>query len=275
MPGADSNPVGTLQEHAQSKGGTFPQYQLVEAVGESHCPHFTMEVRFEELRAEGAGTNKKLAKQEAARAMLALVRGGNNAEEGLQSEGEESIDNAVKVVDKASTGRDEMDLNLNKKVYSGNKIGELQEYCMERGLGMPAYTDGETTGPSHKRHFSIMCKVGMAKRFGEGGTKKEAKRQAAGAVLEEITNPAQKIKETNEQSLEEANTTNHENDDHESMEKEELTNQDSDDSLKTEVDDDAGVDRLDVEMLSQKLQEINTDILEDHTHENTPEDADE
>ena len=268
MAGADSNPVGTLQEHAQSKGGTFPQYQLVEAAGESHCPHFTMEVRFGELRAEGAGTNKKLAKHEAARTILALIRSGNNSEECLQSERGESIDNAVKVVDKASTstGRDEMDSNFNKKVYSGNKIGELQEYCMERGLGMPAYTDGETTGPSHKRHFSIMCKVGMSKRFGESGTKKEAKRQAAGAVLEEITTPAQKIKETNEQSLEETNTSNRESDNHETTEKEELINQDSDNT---------GVDKLEVEMLSQKLQEINTDILEDHTHENTPEDADE
>ena len=77
MPYTDSNPVGTLQEHAQSKGGTFPQYHLLQAVGESHCPNFTIEVRFGELCAEGMAANKKLAKHEAARSMLALIRGEN------------------------------------------------------------------------------------------------------------------------------------------------------------------------------------------------------
>ena len=73
----DSNPVGTLQEHAQSKGGSLPLYNLCQALGESHCPNFTMEVVFGDLKAQGTASTKKLAKHDAARNMLQLIRGGN------------------------------------------------------------------------------------------------------------------------------------------------------------------------------------------------------
>ena len=91
MPYTDSNPVGTLQEHAQSKGGTFPQYHLLQAVGESHCPNFTIEVRFGELCAEGMAANKKLAKHEAAKNMLALIGGQNESKGDIQAKTETSI----------------------------------------------------------------------------------------------------------------------------------------------------------------------------------------
>ena len=121
MSGTDSNPVGTLQELAQKKGGTFPQYRLLQAVGESHCPNFTIEVRFGDLFAEGTAVNKKLAKHEAAKNMLALIR------EQTESKGN------VKV--KTETAN--LKPSASNNVYSGNKIGDLQEYCMGRGLGIP------------------------------------------------------------------------------------------------------------------------------------------
>ena len=110
MPVPDSNPVGTLQEHAQSKGGTFPLYQLLQAVGESHCP------------------------------------------------------NQEKTMDKNNIEIEDTYLKHTavQKLFPGNKIGELQENCMGRGLSIPTYTDRETSGPSHMRHFKIMCALGSA-----------------------------------------------------------------------------------------------------------------
>ena len=90
MPVTDSNPVGTLQELAQSKGGTFPQYNLLQAVGESHCPNFTIEVRFGEYRAEGEAAHKNLAKHEAAKNMLALIGGQNESKGDIQEKTESS-----------------------------------------------------------------------------------------------------------------------------------------------------------------------------------------
>ena len=69
-------------------------------------------------------------------------------------------------------------------LYTGNKVGELQEICMVAGLGQPDYHDLETTGPAHRRVFTVECRVGGAARAGTARTKKEARRQAAGALLE-------------------------------------------------------------------------------------------
>ena len=185
MSGTDSNPVGTLQEHAQSRGGTFPLYLLLQHLGESHCPNFTIEVRFGEYSAEGTAANKKPAKHEAAKNMLALIRGQIESDDKVQAKTETSIITRKTI--------DETDLkpSAGNNVYSGNKIGDLQEYCMGRGLGMPKYIDGETTGPPHMRCFTMICVVESASRVEGGGTKKEAKCQAAGAMLEEISKPAE------------------------------------------------------------------------------------
>ena len=43
--------------------------------------------------------------------------------------------------------------------------------------------------------------------MGAGGTKKEAKRQAAGTVLEDITSPVEKNNYTKQQDVEETNVT--------------------------------------------------------------------
>ena len=53
------------------------------------------------------------------------------------------------------------------------------------------------------RHFTIIFAVGSAERMGAGGTMQEAKHQAAGAVLEEISSPTENINDTKQQDHEE------------------------------------------------------------------------
>ena len=52
------NPIGSLQELAQSRGVGPPQYVLQDASGESHFPSFTIQVCWCDLTATGVGTSK-------------------------------------------------------------------------------------------------------------------------------------------------------------------------------------------------------------------------
>ena len=180
-----SNPVGTLQEFAQAKRGSFPIYQTVEATGASHCPQFTIEVKLGEVSAQGTGKSKKSAKHEAAKNLLAKLDGKEEVKSDTNVE-EESRPVNTKEGNEDSLSKDGASQEV--KVYSGNTVGELQEYTIQRGFGQPTYEEGETTGPAHMRHFVIYCGLGDIKVKGEGNNKKEAKRQAAGALLDKISN---------------------------------------------------------------------------------------
>jgi len=274
MAGAESNPIGRLQEHAQAKGGSSPQYQVLEAVGESHCPKFTMQVKYGVLTAEGVATNKKQAKHEAARVMLAIIkREKESTNEEKQENMEQHASNQEEVNNGAQAKENVKTEDINtsvKKVYIGNKIGELQEVCMTRGISLPVYRDGETTGPSHMRHFTMVCAVGNLERVGEGGTKKEAKRQAAGAVLEHILYPGDKTNDSKEQDKKETNTEEKKLDPHDMDNKvvnTEETTESSNGSETTEY-----VIQEDIEP-DNRLEELSRDILEDQDGENTPEES--
>jgi len=173
MPGPD-NPIGSLQELAQSRGVGPPQYVLQDASGESHCPSFTIQVCWCDLTATGVGTSKKEAKRLAAKHLLEQVEGGGNS----------TSDNNCDNTDGDNENDDTLGDDPEVKKYSGNQVGALQEYVLSVGLGDPVYTEKEATGPPHKRCFTLCCKVGEIESQRSGNTKKEAKHQAAGTVLE-------------------------------------------------------------------------------------------
>ena len=55
----EDNPIGALQELSQAQGGQpTPFYELQAVSGESHCPRFTYEARWAELKAVGEGASK-------------------------------------------------------------------------------------------------------------------------------------------------------------------------------------------------------------------------
>lgn len=63
-----------LQEWAQARGQTPPDYILVERSGPDHAPHFTIEARLTDGRAARAEAgSKRQAEQAAARALLEVV----------------------------------------------------------------------------------------------------------------------------------------------------------------------------------------------------------
>ena len=67
------NPISRLIQVMQARQQREPVFQLLAEQGQNRHKEFTVEVRCMELREQGIGPNKKLAKRAAAEAMLARI----------------------------------------------------------------------------------------------------------------------------------------------------------------------------------------------------------
>merc|ERR1719511_268065 len=166
MSNYETNPVGALQERFQSRGIT-PQYRVVQAEGASHAPTFSFQVILGDLTATGSGSSKKQAKHAAARAMLDKLDGRVPAQDGQTP---------LPPVTDNGTGPQ----------APGNTVGALQELCVKHGYPMPTYDLGAVGGQPHMRNFTIMCCVGKMRESGTGGSKKDAKREAAQKMIDKL-----------------------------------------------------------------------------------------
>lgn len=165
MSNYETNPVGALQERFQSRGIT-PTYRVVQAEGASHAPTFSFQVILGELNSTGTGSSKKQAKHAAARAMLDKLDGRVPAQDGQQL--------LPPVQDSHGSQA------------PGNTVGSLQELCVKHGYPMPTYAMGPVGGQPHQRNFAMVCMVGKLKENGSGGSKKDAKREAAQKMIDKL-----------------------------------------------------------------------------------------
>jgi len=169
MSNYETNPVGALQERFQSRGIT-PQYRVVQAEGASHAPTFSFQVILGDLTSTGSGSSKKQAKHAAARAMLDKLDGRVPAQDG-------------------QTPLPPVQDSTNGPQAPGNTVGALQELCVKHGYPMPTYDLGDpgaVGGQPHQRSFSILCCVGKLREAGGGGSKKDAKREAAQKMIDKL-----------------------------------------------------------------------------------------
>merc|ERR1719471_544654 len=171
MSSYETNPVGALQERFQSRGIT-PQYRVVQAEGASHAPTFSFQVILGDLTSTGSGSSKKQAKHAAARAMLDKLDGRVPAQDG-------------------QTPLPPVQDSTNGPQAPGNTVGALQELCVKHGYPMPTYDlgggdAGAVGGQPHQRNFSILCCVGKLRESGGGGSKKDAKREAAQKMIDKL-----------------------------------------------------------------------------------------
>jgi len=75
--GTRSDAKSRLQELTQARFQLTPDYRLIDETGPDHDKRFTVAVTVDgEVLGEGAGSSKKLAEKEAARAALERLRGG-------------------------------------------------------------------------------------------------------------------------------------------------------------------------------------------------------
>jgi len=139
---------------------------VVQAEGASHAPTFSYQVILGELNSTGTGSSKKQAKHAAARAMLDKLDGRVPAQDGqlLLPPVQDS----------------------NGSQAPGNTVGSLQELCVKHGYPMPTYAMGPVGGQPHQRNFAMVCSVGKLKENGTGGSKKDAKREAAQKMIDKL-----------------------------------------------------------------------------------------
>eukprot|EP00095_Tigriopus_kingsejongensis_P007331 maker-scaffold589_size129586-snap-gene-0.37 protein:Tk07331 transcript:maker-scaffold589_size129586-snap-gene-0.37-mRNA-1 annotation:"loquacious" len=179
-----SNPVGALQERFQSNG-FLPQYRVVQADGAPHCPIFSYQVLVGDKVAMGSGSSKKQAKHAAARAMLDKLDGIAPILDGVQP-----LPPVESIVGQGGTlsknGSSPASSLVGDAVSIGNTVGKLQELCLRCGLQMPMYELIATEGRPHQRSFKIIVKVGLLSECGEGISRKDAKRVAAGHMIKTV-----------------------------------------------------------------------------------------
>ena len=65
----------------------------------------------------------------------------------------------------------------------------LQEWAQGRGHALPAYRTLSTAGPAHAPHFVVEAEAAGRRASGEGGSKREAERAAAAALLAALEAP--------------------------------------------------------------------------------------
>lgn len=80
----DLNPKSRLQELAQARLREMPRYTVLSRRGPDHDARFQVEVSVGEHRAQGEGSSKQAAEQQAARSLLAVL------EDALGSDGEDA-----------------------------------------------------------------------------------------------------------------------------------------------------------------------------------------
>jgi len=208
----ETNPVGALQERYQSRG-VLPSYRVVQFEGMSHNPVFTYQVTIGDMSTMGSGNSKKQAKHAAARAMLDKIDGrvpatgpGMNTPAGMpqpnldnktitSQSGTEAISqsngangtpgpagNGIQGGSPGNAGNG----TGNGTSLPSNPIGSLQEYCVKCSLPLPIYDLQNTSGQPHQRNFEIIAKVGAIASNGTGTSKKDAKRDAATALLDKL-----------------------------------------------------------------------------------------
>ncbi|MEA4861848.1 MAG: ribonuclease III [Victivallaceae bacterium] len=69
------NPKGTLQEYAQHRWGTQPEYAIVEKHGPDHLTTFVCEASIGGYRATGTGSGRRPAESDAARRIIEIIAG--------------------------------------------------------------------------------------------------------------------------------------------------------------------------------------------------------
>lgn len=138
--GGEINPVGTLQELVVSRGWRLPDYSLASEAGPAHKKEFIICCSVEKLKEYGSGSSKKVAKRNAASAMLTRLR------EIPSDSKEHVVDNDD--LDSSFTGRGprgyvplEMLRNANgerivlgKLCDSAEPIMQLHEYSIKHGF---------------------------------------------------------------------------------------------------------------------------------------------
>lgn len=161
-----------LQELAVKHGQSPPAYELIPELTKqgTHKNEFFYQVQAFEYVARGTGSSKQIAKHDAAKRMLQVLK-----EEKIYN----PVENPVQgFVPGAPT------LNIQPIKTSVNCIGSLCELCEENNIPQPEFVEISDVGPPHFRQFTYDCVVNSVRTRATATTKKQAKQLAAKEMLE-------------------------------------------------------------------------------------------
>jgi len=159
-------PVSLVNEYYINRGIT-PKFTVVPEKtqnAKAHNPTFTIHLEAGDDYSEGTGASKQQAKHKAAEALLEVLKGRNAFGYELR--------HVIETV-----------ANPNENRISKNAVGDLQDFVESKNWPNPVYDQIHEEGPSHAKIFTFQCTVSYRKEYGTSGTKKQAKHQAAAAML--------------------------------------------------------------------------------------------
>ena len=181
--------VSMAHDLARQNGWTVNWFEESET-GPPHAKVFSMKVTMGPYEVSGSARSKKLAKQDAAQLLVAQVSGnevadimklpgfsGNVGQSGNTSEeyGPQLPQTAAqKIVSAGPSGGD-------------NPISMLDHIVKKHKMGEPQYITINENGPLALQRFDIKVKVGDKEASGLGRSKKVAKRNAAQAMLDQLS----------------------------------------------------------------------------------------
>ncbi|KXJ17196.1 interferon-inducible double-stranded RNA-dependent protein kinase activator A homolog A [Exaiptasia diaphana] len=162
IPQPTKTPVSELMELSM-RMGIEAKFETNELPGPSHLKEFVMTCTVGSITGQGKEHNKKKAKQAAAA-------------------------DTLKKLKESDLYKNHLFNRSSKAALSShnNTVGRLQEATAKKGLQAPEYEFEPPVGPPHQRQFSTKVHVGTLTANGTGRSKKEAKRSAAAAMLDNM-----------------------------------------------------------------------------------------
>lgn len=198
--------ISTVHDMAHENGWTLNWCEESE-VGPPHAKVFTIRVTMGPYQLSGSGRSKKLAKQEAAQLLAAHVAGNEVGDiiglPGFTGDTGQCMQpkNTSEAYGPQLPLSEQSKTSIPVQNSGDNPISMLDQLTKKHKLGDPNYTTVCENGPLVLQRFEIKVTVNSMEASGLGRSKKVAKRNAAQAMLDQlsrkklvITPPKQQIK---------------------------------------------------------------------------------
>ncbi|KAK0084672.1 hypothetical protein PV326_006198 [Microctonus aethiopoides] len=174
------HPVCALLEYCQKKKYSRPIYTLVDQIGPSHAPIFTIRVSWNSIHVESEGKRKKSAKYDATEKMICLMKGINHD---IKYD-----DSAVQFPTTSINKYEEIIMQIMLIIQSEvnsliNPVGVLNRMCLKYNMTFPVY---EESNPVNSDDVTMRCIINNIVEEATAPSKTKAKKICARQMIQRI-----------------------------------------------------------------------------------------